>query len=265
MRADIDDLIIDWYSLREDDENEDTYTVLSPRPAYGEPAEDDEMLVKPHMWQNAPKLINMKSCNNKRDLADADACTETLSFKSSCDGLMSVDDDKTGRIASEPYVTLRKRFCGNRGNSLICQLVELANKIHNPMASPITGRDILDAEMGGLLDFSRKRNMRVKVCAQFSLAEHLRAQSNDLCLSKNLNLIDEEFSAEMAYNHIDQARAMHRYIAKRNKRKSNTYIRYDVRRKLANNRLRVKGKFLKKAKVDIADVIRQLQEQKLNF
>lgn len=273
MRADVDDLIIDWYSLHEDDTDDPTNTSLSPccAPSYAHHqvyGDCEELNAESRLWPPAPfdfyteknRDIKAVPVNSKTD-----ALAETLSLQSESDGLVSIDGETAGQGLAEPFMSLKKRFCGNKGNRLICELIEIANKFSLDACSTNSNRVIMKREMGGLLDFSRRRNMRIKVCSQFNLYDHLQAQKLGIKQAKAMKQMEEDNCAELAYSYLDRARATRRYIDKRNKRRSNKFIRYDVRRKLANNRLRAKGKFLKKAKVDIMEVAKELKAHQANF
>lgn len=270
LRAEIDDLIIDWYNMREESTTESTNMSLSPNYMHMECsidlcADSDEFILM--NGQYIPQLTtdkwDEKSFTNEIDIVEKaeDFMGETLSIRSIFDDLASDNERESETSPSELFMSLKNRFKGKKGNSLISELVDIAGKLNGVNKLPVTHHDILGKEMSTLLDFSKRRNMRLKAYSQFSLIEHIKDQKLDKNIYNVLKAVEDENYNDVTYNHWDRVRALGKYISKRNKRNSSNVIRYDIRRKLASSRLRVKGKFLKKAKIDLVEAVKLLKTQ----
>lgn len=155
------------------------------------------------------------------------------------------------------YNNLKDRFSGHRGNSLLMSLIDMAelntpkNRTRNPKSL------ILNQELEKLLNFSRKRNMRVQAFSEFHLLEYIKANADNNQTSSMLRAIDDlDYNVER-YSTTEMAKAKHRYIQKKNRRIGKDYIRYKDRQELANTRVRVKGMFIKKVNINIAEVVKE--------
>jgi hypothetical protein len=60
---------------------------------------------------------------------------------------------------------------------------------------------------------------------------------------------------ERVYTREERQERIKRYLSKKKNRKKKYFIRYEIRKTLANNRLRKKGKFIKNQKIDINKLI----------
>ena len=64
-----------------------------------------------------------------------------------------------------------------------------------------------------------------------------------------------QFEYDRVYTKTERQARIKRYLAKKKSRKKKYFIRYEIRKTLANNRLRNKGKFIKNKKIDINKLI----------
>jgi hypothetical protein len=63
------------------------------------------------------------------------------------------------------------------------------------------------------------------------------------------------FEYDRVYTKKERQARIRRYLSKKKNRKKKYFIRYEIRKTLANNRLRNKGKFIKNKKIDINKLI----------
>ena len=67
---------------------------------------------------------------------------------------------------------------------------------------------------------------------------------------------------ERVYTKVEKQKRIKRYLEKKKRRKKKYFIRYEIRKTLANNRLRNKGKFIKNKKIDINKLIEMVKNGK---
>ena len=68
-------------------------------------------------------------------------------------------------------------------------------------------------------------------------------------------VIPANFEYDRVYTRKERQARIRRYLTKKKNRKKKYFIRYEIRKTLANNRLRNKGKFIKNKKIDINKLI----------
>lgn len=68
------------------------------------------------------------------------------------------------------------------------------------------------------------------------------------------------FEYDRVYTKAERQARIRRYLKKKKNRKKKYFIRYEIRKTLANNRLRNKGKFIKNKKIDINKLIELVKE-----
>lgn len=80
---------------------------------------------------------------------------------------------------------------------------------------------------------------------------------NQVQIKNNKDLIDKEQKCpyEKVLTKEERQKKIKKYLQKKKNRKKKNFIRYEVRKTLANNRLRNKGKFIKNKKIDINKLI----------
>lgn len=157
------------------------------------------------------------------------------------------------------YKDIRQRFTGSRGNKLIMSLVDTANLCNLNRELAAVNNSIVIKELTNLLAFSTKRNMRLKSNAQFDILDFAADARDILNSMDNKYQISEVLNTNAKrYNFKEMAKAKNHYICKRLKRKNKDFIRYEKRQFLANERIRTKGKFVKKNRVDVAQVAREM-------
>ena len=169
-----------------------------------------------------------------------------------------LSDSKKSLALFKLYSELKDRFDGRRGNELIMQLIGMA-ELHRFNAHSITQKcSTMVNEFRLLLDFSKKRNMRQRVPAQFSLIKHMENNKDNDSTTAMTQKVYTELDEIKIYSSFTRARALSTYLNKKKQRKSADFIRYYERQKLANTRLRTKGKFVKKARIDIKEVAKDI-------
>lgn len=165
---------------------------------------------------------------------------------------------------SKLHQELRDRFSGSNGNKHIMALLDLLQTNQCEDRSSTFSSQFVNSELKNLLAFSKKRNMRLKTDAQFNISNHIKSSAASFDAKSEFAKLSGALSAQTkAYNTRQMAKAKHRYLFKRNKRQSEKFIRYEERRQLANERTRVKGKFLKKNRIDVAKVAREMQRKSM--
>lgn len=156
------------------------------------------------------------------------------------------------------YKELKKRFTGRRGNHMIMELIDIA-ELDDQSANPTTPTtSVMINELERLLGFSRKRNMRVRVSSQFNLLATLELSNDNKETSPFINEVQAQIQDISNYTSMNRARAITRYLKKKSRRNNSEVVRYDVRRAIANNRTRAKGKFTKKERVNLVDIVKNL-------
>lgn len=73
--------------------------------------------------------------------------------------------------------------------------------------------------------------------------------------SNKTGVFPSQFEYDRVYTKKERQARIKRYLAKKKSRKKKYFIRYEIRKTLANNRLRNKGKFIKNKKIDINKLI----------
>ena len=71
-----------------------------------------------------------------------------------------------------------------------------------------------------------------------------------------------KFQEDIVYTKLERQKRIKRYLEKKKKRNKRYFIRYEIRKTLANNRLRSKGKFVKNKKIDINKLIEMVKKGK---
>jgi hypothetical protein len=109
---------------------------------------------------------------------------------------------------------------------------------------------LLINELKALIEYESKQKKKRRVNASFDLLDLFR---EDVIVDKGgigayLNIVKPKL-VKFGYHHRKQA--IENYLIKKKKRKEFGYIRYKVRRELASKRVRCKGKFVKKPKVNL--------------
>lgn len=158
---------------------------------------------------------------------------------------------------------LKERFSGHRGNCLLSTLVEMAGLKDSFMEQSVQ-KKIMIEEFGRLVHFSQKRNMRIRTNAQFNLLKYIRQNEECEEITMIIKMVDEDCISSLSINSNDRARAVLRYLDKKNKRKGGNFIRYESRQALAKSRVRTKGQFLSKVRIDIKEVAQIVAKKKEN-
>ena len=137
-------------------------------------------------------------------------------------------------------------------------------------------RDILDdkalyintlliKELNFFINFEKNVKRRKRVRASFDLIKSVIdniSEENASVMGFYVELSKPLFNR---YNYMEKKRAIRKYRVKRDKRKDPTYIRYRQRKELANKRLRHRGKFIKKPKLDLEQIAREFEKEKTGF
>ena len=70
---------------------------------------------------------------------------------------------------------------------------------------------------------------------------------------------------DKVYTRSERKERIRRYILKKKNRKKKYFIRYEIRKTLANSRLREKGKFIKNKKIDINKLIEMVKAGRIYY
>lgn len=125
---------------------------------------------------------------------------------------------------------------------------------------------LLVSELKALVEFEKKQKKKRRVNASFDLLDIFKddviVEKEDMCMY--LKIAKPKLAK---FNYHQRKKAIENYLMKKRKRKEFGYIRYKVRRELASQRVRCKGKFVKKPKVNLELMAKQyyLNERKGSF
>lgn len=124
---------------------------------------------------------------------------------------------------------------------------------------------LLIKELNFFISFEKNMKRRKRIKANFdlirSVIEEIR-EENASVLGFYVELSKPLFNR---YNYMDKKRAIKKYRAKRDKRKDPSHKRYRQRKELANKRLRYRGKFIKKPKLDLEKIAKEFEKEKSGF
>lgn len=124
---------------------------------------------------------------------------------------------------------------------------------------------LLIKELNFFISFEKNMKRRKRIKANFdlirSVIEEIR-EENASVLGFYVELSKPLFNR---YNYMDKKRAIKKYRAKRDKRKDPSQKRYRQRKELANKRLRHRGKFIKKPKLDLEKIAKEFEKEKSGF
>ena len=177
----------------------------------------------------------------------------TISVHDTSESLEGPNDDKD---AVDLYEMLKERFTGHKGNEMVMELIEIAKS--NIFDGNFENKEyILNSELEKLLNFSKRRNMRQRACAQFNLPAIIINDTQKISQSDITRLV-ESYKDLATYNSAEKTVAIKRYLSKRNSRKISKTVRYNVRSNFAAQRPRANGKFMKKTRIDMKKVAEEV-------
>ena len=120
---------------------------------------------------------------------------------------------------------------------------------------------ILIKEIEGFIKFEKEIKRKKRVKANFDLVESVLNELTDTNASVLGFFIELSRGSLNRYKFMDKKKAISKYLTKKKRRKDFRFIRYHVRKELAGKRLRHRGKFIKKPKVDLAQIARELNSE----
>lgn len=152
---------------------------------------------------------------------------------------------------------LQKTVQGSKNNK------HLQSLINNPFVKEIISDRTIKAnfvlikEVEAFIRFEKNLKRKRRVRSNFSLIDVILQERSD----DNASVIG--FFTELSrgiggrFGFLERKRAIGKYLAKKERRKDLRFIRYHVRKELACKRLRHRGKFIKKPKVDLEEIARE--------
>lgn len=110
--------------------------------------------------------------------------------------------------------------------------------------------ELLLREINKTIVYDQKLQRRIRVNSGFDLLGELTTESESEAseLSKYIKISTINLRR---FSYVERQKAIKKYLSKKEKRKDFSFIRYTVRKELAKKRLRFKGKFVRKPKVDL--------------
>ena len=117
---------------------------------------------------------------------------------------------------------------------------------------------ILIKEIEGFIKFEKDMKRKKRVKANFDLIESVLDGLTDTNASVLGFFIELSRGTLNRYKFMEKKKAITKYLTKKKRRKDFRFIRYHVRKELAGKRLRYRGKFIKKPKVDLEQIAREL-------
>lgn len=134
-------------------------------------------------------------------------------------------------------------------------ILHLVFRDHHTLINKLLARELLN-----FIDYEKRNRKRKKVRANFDLIDRILVDDE----KNGGNLIDHlEICRPLGrrFNFREKRRAVESYLVKKRKRKDSNYIRYRVRKELACKRLRFKGKFIKKPKIDLKEMALEFEKK----
>ena len=119
-----------------------------------------------------------------------------------------------------------------------------------------TVNQLLARETLNYLRYEQRARRRRRVAAGFCLRTEIEREGG-----KGRELVERLEEGVVRYGYRERKRAVESYLVKKRKRKDSNFVRYRVRKELACKRLRFRGKFIKKPKVDLAKMALEFREK----
>lgn len=134
-------------------------------------------------------------------------------------------------------------------------ILHLVFRDHQTLINKLLARELLN-----FINYEKRTRKRKKVKANFTLIDRilLDDERNGGNLIEYLEIcrpLGRRFTIR------EKRRALDSYLVKKRKRKDSNYIRYRVRKELACKRLRHKGKFIKKPKIDLKEMALEFEKK----
>ena len=121
----------------------------------------------------------------------------------------------------------------------------------------IATNQILLGEVGRLVEYENKMMYSKRANANFDLLVVLKAHQKESDTELD-QYIEIGKSINCRFCPFDRQRAIFLYKQKKKNRRNLSYIRYTVRKELASKRLRYKGKFIKKPRLDLQSIVNEV-------
>lgn len=121
----------------------------------------------------------------------------------------------------------------------------------------IKTNQILRGEVEKLIEYESEIRHKERANANFDLLFVLKANKKQID-SELDRFIEIGKPINLRLSPHERRKAIHIYKKKKKNRKNLSYIRYSVRKELASKRLRHKGKFIKKPRINLQTIINEL-------
>lgn len=213
---------------------------------------------KPIPYKTVQSETNAHSLNfNNYDKCNSESSKVSIETRNTKNNGLYVSDNI--------FTRLKNRFTGKRGNELVISLIDMLEFDLFKDIGSSSKFSVLEKELETFLVFSNKRNMRIKVNAQFDLIHTIQNTLNESHVA-DITAFKEIINSKFRkYNSSELAHAKVRYLSKKIKRKNKESIRYEGRQVLANKRNRTKGKFAVKQRCDIVQLAKAMEAKCTSF
>lgn len=202
-----------------------------------------------------------------------------LSFETH-NNLVSLNPPQLAHISSIPQFgetlpkkdsflgTIKKRLIGiANNNQFLNSLQFIEKKLANddfgfhPVSSEFTEKKSFYSESE-----KQKYNQKFLISENFDLLDFLVNENRQTKYPPFVKNIFEEIQKDKyVYGGTRRQKAIKKYKQKKNQRKNSNFIRYKVRKNLAEKRKRFKGKFVKNEKIDMKKAMQDFLKEKVTL
>ena len=143
------------------------------------------------------------------------------------------------------------------------QLDKIGKKMFNTIVKDpkLVCNQILRNELQTQVELNKEAENRNKIPSSFCLLRIIKCEED---FTKYKEYLDPVILRVKRLSKTGKQQSIQNYLRKRDKRKRNTSIRYQVRKDLAVKRKRHKGKFIKSEKIDLQKAVQLFNEKELS-